>query len=122
MIRREFNIEGYWRVVVYYNVNYNFFATIAVELKSINISNQGIYKVYNNMRSGKAKAVTVTNNELKTSIVLINKHDTRFDYINTIIHEAEHIKQHMLKAYNVPDRNEPPAYTVGYIATLMLVK
>ncbi len=38
---------------------------------------------------------------------------SRIDYINSIVHEAEHIKQAMLKAYRVEDKGEPPAYTIG---------
>jgi hypothetical protein len=35
------------------------------------------------------------------------------------VHEAEHIKQAILEAYNVEDRGEAPAYTVGYIVKRM---
>ena len=52
-------------------------------------------------------------------MVLFNTHDTIEDYLNTIVHEAEHIKQAMLKAYNVNDIGEPPAYTIGYIVMRM---
>ena len=41
------------------------------------------------------------------------------DYLNSIIHEAEHIKQAMLKAYDVDDIGEPPAYTIGYLVMKM---
>ena len=48
------------------------------------------------------------------------KHSDKYDYINSIVHEAEHIKQHMLKAYNVDDFGEAPAYTIGYLVMMML--
>ena len=51
----------------------------------------------------------------------LNMSRSRYDYINSIIHEAEHVKQHMLKAYDVVDEGEPSAYTVGYIAMRMLM-
>ena len=50
------------------------------------------------------------NNELPESIE---------DYINSLVHEAEHIKQAMLRAYKVRDTGENPAYTVGYLVMRM---
>ena len=66
-----------------------------------------------------AKAVTVSNINKNISIVLFNKHKNNKDYINSIVHEAEHIKQHILHKYHVKDSGEEPAYTIGYIAMNM---
>ena len=41
------------------------------------------------------------------------------DYIDSVVHEAEHVKQAMLKAYHVEDIGEPPAYTIGYLVGRM---
>ena len=35
MIKQLIDIDGYWEVIVYYNVDYNFFSDIAFELKAI---------------------------------------------------------------------------------------
>ena len=120
MIKQLINIDGYWKVIVYYNVDYNFFNDIAFELKAIGSPVEKIDDIYYNLKY-KAKAVTYSNIKEHISIVLFNYHKSRYDYINSIIHEAEHIKQHMLKAYNVEDEGEPSAYTVGYIAMRMLI-
>ena len=69
-----------------------------------------------------AKAVTISSLNKKESIVLFNKHKSNIDFINSIIHESEHIKQSILYAYNIDDIGEPPAYIVGYIATQLLLK
>jgi hypothetical protein len=53
------------------------------------------------------------------SIVLFEIPDSREDFINSVVHEAEHIKQAMLEVYNVDDRGEAPAYTIGYIIERM---
>lgn len=120
MIKQLIDIDGYWEVIVYYNVNYNFFDDIAFELKAIGSPVERIDDVYYNLKY-EAKAVTCSNITKRISVVLFNYHKSRYDYINSIIHEAEHIKQHMLKAYNVADEGEPPAYTIGYIAMRMLM-
>ena len=41
------------------------------------------------------------------------------DYINSIVHEAEHVKQAMLRTYMIEDKGEPPAYTIGYLVERM---
>ena len=120
MIKQLIDIDGYWEVIVYYNVDYNFFNDIAFELKAIGSPVEKIDDIYYNLRHT-AKAITCSNLKKHISIVIFNYHKSKYDYVNSIIHEAEHIKQHMLRAYNVEDEGEPPAYTIGYIAMRMLM-
>lgn len=120
MIKGVINIDGYWKVIVYYDIDYDFFNIIINSLHNIRCSKNTIKKVFINMFYNKAKAVTISNLYLYKSIVLFNKHNDYYDYINSIIHEAEHIKQSMLDAYNIDDVGEPPAYTIGYIASQMI--
>lgn len=122
MIKQYINIDNYWKVVVYYNINYNLFDYIVEDLNNINTSTKTIINIYKNMSTRKAKAVTISNIKHKRSVVLFNTHKSFSDYINSIIHEAEHIKQAMLKAYNVDDKGEAPAYTIGFIVMKMLTK
>ena len=119
MIKQIINIDNYWEVIVYYDIDYNFFNDIVKELDYLNTPVEEIDKIYYTMKY-KAKAFTYSNLKYKVSIVGFNKHFDKYDYINSIIHEAEHIKQHILKSYKVLDEGEPPAYTVGYVATKML--
>ena len=71
------------------------------------------------MQSGAAKAVTCSVISQYASVVLFNSHTSKADYIDSIVHEAEHVKQAMLSAYQVEDRGEPPAYTMGYLISQM---
>ena len=120
MIKRTINIDDYWEVIVYYDVDYNLFHIISKDLAQIGCSKLQIRSIYNNMRKGSAKGVTVSSAQCETSVVLFNAHRSIADYINSIVHEAEHIKQSILDAYNVKDEGEEPAYTVGYIAMKMM--
>lgn len=121
MIRKVFNINNYWKVIVYYNVNYNFFNIISKELKYYGASNNSIKRVYDKMSKRKAKGVTISFYEERVSVVLFNTHKSYYDYVNSIVHEAEHIKQAMLKYYSINDEGEEPAYTIGYLAMKMLM-
>lgn len=62
---------------------------------------------------------TASNIKRHVSVVLFNRHASPEEYINTIVHEAEHVKQAMLAAYDVEDEGEPPAYTIGYLVMRM---
>ena len=119
MIKRIININNYWKVIVYYNIDYNFFDYIENDLLHYGTPVESIKRLYHNMRTN-AKAFTYSNLKYRVSIVGFNKHFDKYDYINSIIHEAEHVKQHIFKFYKVLDEGEPPAYTVGYIAMKML--
>ena len=121
MIKQVFNVKHYWKVIVYYDVNYNLFYYINKDLIDIDVSENTIKRIYHNMSTYRAKAVTMSNIEKHTSIVLFNRHKSYYDYINSIVHEAEHIKQSMLEAYDVEDYGEPPAYTIGYLAMKMFM-
>ena len=119
MIKQVFHVETYWEVRVWYNLDFDLFPDIADELLDNGISKYGLRELYYMMYSGLAKAVTFSNLNLHISIVLFNSHKDRADYMDSIVHEAEHIKQAMLHAYQVIDQGEPPAYTIGYLVRRM---
>lgn len=118
MIKQVFDIDGYWKVVVYYNVDYNLYDYIAEDLRSITTPVENMYDIKRSMQTI-AKAVTITSFKHRTSIVLFNKHKTIKDYIESIVHESYHITQALLEYYNISNKGEPPAYTIGYIIRRM---
>lgn len=67
----------------------------------------------------KVYGVTISILSKKLSIVIFNRHKSKDEYISTIVHEAEHIKQDMFKYYNVEDEGEDAAYAIGYIVKQM---
>ena len=120
MIRRKLNVDNYWKVIVYYDIDYNLFAYVEADLRAINLDDKIIKRVFRNMSTYKAKGVTITNKSFPISVVLFNHHTDKYDYVNTIVHEAEHIKQAMLEYYDIEDKDEPPAYTIGYLVMKLL--
>lgn len=120
MIKRVVNLNNYWKVIAYFDINYNFSYVIVNDLRKIGCKEKLINSVLYNMFNHKAKAVTISSIKYKTSIVLFNNHENYYDYINSVVHEAEHIKQSILYAYNVEDYGEAPAYTVGAVASKLL--
>ena len=91
MIRQDIDINGYWRVIVLYNI----------ELE------KGIY------------GYTQTDFEKRQSIVAIGKTYSAENFFNTIIHEAKHVQSHICKYYNVREDGEQAAYLIGYLTMKM---
>lgn len=118
MIRQQFYVEHYWKVIIYYNWNDDFFFPVFKELKRIGFLSKEIKKIFHALKNN-AKAVTCSNIEYHKSITLFNPHPSPQDYLDSIVHEAEHVKQAMLEAYQVEDKGEPPAYTIGYLLSQM---
>jgi hypothetical protein len=119
MIKQIINVKSYFKVIVYYNVDYDLFDIIEKDLIDAEIPERLMKALWYNMYHGLAKAVTYSNLYQHICIVLFNPHKSKADYIDSIVHEAEHVKQAMLKAYQVEDKGEPPAYTIGYLISQM---
>ena len=121
MIKQVIDVNGYWKIIVYYNVNYNLFHIIEDDIAKNSTPVEGIDAIKYNLFTNKAKAVTISNRHKYISFILFTKHTSREDYISSIVHEAEHVKDAMLKQYRIKNSGEPPAYTIGYIVKEMYI-
>lgn len=119
MIRRIVDIEGYWKVIVYTDIGYNF-SSLIKELIELGVSKYAIKTIKLELEYRKIKAVTISNLNKRRSVIIFGYHKYIEDYINSIVHESEHVKQSMLEYYQVEDKDEDAAYTVGYIASKII--
>lgn len=94
MIYQEIDVNGYWKIIVVYNV---FLGEI----------NSGF---------------TQTDFDKKLSIVGISKANSSKEFINTIVHEAKHVQSAICKYYNVSEDGEDAAYLIGFIVQRMYEK
>ena len=120
MIKKTFNIDNKWKVIVYYNIDYNLFSYIADDIYDLGMSNKLVNRVYKMMKSGRAKAVTISSPVKKCSIVAFNPTNSNYDLINSIAHEAVHVMEAMLNYYDINIKGEPPAYTLGYLIQIII--
>jgi len=91
MIRQDIGINGYWKIIVVYDV----------ELGQ------------------KDSGFTYTDFKRRQSIVGIGKSTSNSQLLNTITHEAKHVQSHICKYYNVKEDGEDAAYLIGYIVQQM---
>ena len=94
MIRQDIDIEGYWKIIVLYNVWLGDYNT----------------------------GFTQTDMSKRRSIVGIGKADSSKQFLNTIVHEAKHVQSHICEYYNVSENSEQAAYLIGYIVMKMYKK
>ena len=88
---QEIDIEGYWKLIICYNV-------------FLGQDNAGF---------------THTDFSKKLSIVGIGRTTSKEQFINTIAHEAKHIQSHICQYYQVDEDSEDAAYLLGYIVMKM---
>lgn len=91
MIRQDIDIEGYWKVIVVYDVE-------------LGDKNTGF---------------THTDFTKRRSIVGIGKVTSKEQFFNTVVHEAKHVQSNICRYYNVEEDSEQAAYLIGYIVQKM---
>lgn len=119
IIKQYINIDNHWLVIVYYNIDYNQFYIMKDELLDIGSPVEEIDEIYHALLNNEVKAFTATNSKQHTSIVGVTTHNDKSDYMSSLVHEAKHITDDIMKEYNITNYGEPPAYTIGYIVKRM---
>lgn len=108
---------GFWTIYVYYNITPDKFPIF--RLRALGAPSKEISEIQNKITHNKAKAFTYNSEKYRSSVIGFNKHSTFPDYINSIVHEAEHVKEAILNYYNVENSGETAAETLGYIVSEM---
>ena len=119
MIKSVIDVDGYWSVVLFVDVDYDRYDTIESALTDILAPISVIDDIYNKISYKFNSGVTFSNPEFKTSVVCINKTTSREELINTISHEADHVQDTICKYYNVTLDSEDAAYLIGYLVGKM---
>lgn len=91
MIRQDININGYWKVIILYDVWLGKYNT----------------------------GFTHTDFTKRRSIVTISPTTSEEQFLNTVVHEIKHLQSHICRYYNVDEDSEEAAYLIGYIAQKM---
>lgn len=115
MIHRIIKMDGYWTVDFYADVDYEYYDDIEVSLYKIECPIKEIDNIYNNINNLKDSGVTYTNPRYRTSVVCINKTTTKYELIDTIAHEADHVQDAICDYYKIPLDSEDAAYLIGYL-------
>lgn len=91
MIRQDIDINGYWTIIILYNV----------------------------YLGDEDTGFTHTDFNKRRSIVGISDFSSKEQFFNTLIHEAKHVQSHICRYYDVKENSEDAAYLIGYIVQKM---
>lgn len=121
MIGQSFYIDKYdWQVMVLYEVSYNNKDYVISLLKTICSDNNLINKAIANLNLRKYNTgFTYSDLDKRCSIIVIGKTTSNREIVNTIVHEANHLKSHIATAYDIDEKGEEVCYLIGGIVKSM---
>lgn len=91
MIRQDIDVDGYWKIIVLYNV----------------------------YLGNKNTGFTHTDFKKKRSIIGISPTTNQEQFFNTLVHESKHAQSHICKYYDIEEDSEDAAYLIGFIIQQM---
>lgn len=121
MIGQRFYLDKYeWSVVVLYNVDSDDSEFIKDNLSKICndrklIKNSTKYIEQDIPNTG----FIYSNFNDKISLIIVGKTTSKKEFINTIVHEANHLQSHIATVYNLDEKGEEVCYLIGTIVETM---
>ena len=121
MIKQMFYIDKYdWQIVVLYEVSYYNKDYVINKLKEICDNDNIIAQARNNLNLRSYNTgFTYSDLNKQQTLIVIGKANSSYELINTIVHEANHLKSHIATAYNINEKGEEVSYLIGGIGKVM---
>ena len=119
MTTQHLSIEGYWNVTVVYDVWPSDLQEVARLMRRVGASQEMVDEAPANL-SGWNAGYTLTAFGWKESIVFIGRATSLREFLNTVIHEVDHVQAHVAEYYGVSLGTEQAAYLQGYIGGRLL--
>ena len=120
--RQQFKIRKYdWNVIIYYTVDEKQKTEIVTELKELQPDRQTYERLERNlMNSGLDTGFIYSSFVKHFSIIVIHKASSIGEFVNTLVHEKNHLEMHMCEALDINPYSEEAAILSGDIAMIML--
>lgn len=121
MIKQDIYLKEYkWDLIVFYNTDINNLEYIINTLKEIGISKRDLNLAYKNIISGKINTGFIyTNFDKRKTLITIGKTNSKEEFINTVVHEANHLQSHIASYYDLNEKGEEVSYLIGDIVKQM---
>ncbi|MBQ7690205.1 MAG: hypothetical protein IJT30_03295 [Muribaculaceae bacterium] len=115
MIQDYKDIDGYWGVLFCYGYDERDSEDIEAILDNFGLSAHKVAEALNILRNPNT-GMTVTQPRLRMSVVFISMATSRGQWVDTIMHELDHVQASMCDYYNIEKGSEEAAYLQGYLA------
>lgn len=121
MIVQKFYIDKYdWQVVVLYEVGYRNKDYVIDMLRQICNKESIINQAKANLNLDEYNTgFTYSDLDEQCSLMVIGKASSNRETVNTIVHEANHLKSHIATKYNIDEKGEEVCYLIGGIVRTM---
>ena len=121
MIKQNIYLKEYkWYITVFYNTSIDDLNDIINKLKEMDISKNDLYLAYENIIDNKINTGFIyTNFKKRETLITIGKANSKEEFINTVVHEANHLQSHIATYYNIDEKGEEVSYLIGDIVKRM---
>ena len=121
-LRQQFKIRKYdWNVVIYYTVDEQQKTDIITELKELQPNKQTFEKLERNLINAELDTGFIYSSFYKkSSLIVIHKASSIGEFINTFVHEKNHLEMHICEALDINPYSEEAAILSGETAMQIL--
>lgn len=124
MILQYFKLPEYnWEVCAYYDVDPTCKNVIIDQLEEMGCKDEYIERSLDIIgRKVPNTGFTYSNCFSKESVIVISSCTSKEQFMNTLVHEARHLQQHIQDTYGLSDYSEDIYYLIGTIVQIMYRK
>lgn len=121
-LRQQFKIEKYdWNVVIYYTVDESQKTEITTELKELQPNKETYEKLERNLMNSELDTGFIYSSFYKKfSLIVIHKASSIGEFVNTFVHEKNHLEMHICEALDINPYSEEAAILSGELAMQIL--
>lgn len=121
-LRQQFKIRKYdWDVVLYYTVDEAQKTEIVTELKELQPDKETFDKLERNLINAELDTGFIYSSFYKQfSLIVIHKASSIGEFVNTFVHEKNHLEMHMCEALDINPYSEEAAILSGELAMQIL--
>lgn len=121
MMVQDFYLKRYrWHVRVYYAVTRYLAEDILADLRAAGCSDRQLRRAWENLRSGDLNTgITYSNFGRRETVMVISLTSTPAEFLNSWMHEMQHLCRHVSQAFTLNPYGEEAAYLAGDVAQKM---
>lgn len=121
MIVQDFHLKRYkWHVRVYYAVHRYWTGDIVRDLRGAGCWGRQLRTALENLRRGELNTgITYSNFGRRETVMVISLTSTAAEFLNSWMHEMQHLCRHVAAAFGIDPYGEEAAYLAGDVGQRM---
>lgn len=114
MLRNYLDIDRHWGILAYYDAIPDDFSQLAPILREFGCPEHEIRRAYETVHQAN-KAFIFNAPWARMSVMVVGRVTHPSQFLNSLLHEFDHLQDAILEYYQVPQGTEDAAYLQGYI-------